>query len=124
MIERIGESLTNPVILPDGIALPARRYCSVSRLRRVAAIALQLALLVLPFSGGNAHERHCADADHAPAATMDMPCHSLPACSTPVMLAVATTEFVPIAFAAVVADGAAGTPLSVTQTPEPPPPRA
>lgn len=92
--------------------------------RRVIAIVLQLALLVLPFSGGNAHDRHCADSEHATTQAVDVPCHSLPACATPLMQAAVAVSFVPMAIAPAAPETAARAPLSVTQAPEPPPPRA
>ena len=93
-------------------------------MRRVTALILQLALLMLPLSGMRAQEAHCADADHAPAATMDLKCHSLPACAAPTMFVIDAVRFEPGAIVAVPADVVFAAPRSVTQTPEPPPPRA
>ena len=93
-------------------------------MRRVTALILQLALLMLPLSGMRAQDAHCAGADHAPAATMDLQCHSLPACASPAMQMVDAVRLEPGAIVTLLTNVAVEAPRSVTQTPEPPPPRA
>lgn len=112
------------MVLPDGVAGAARRYCSVSSPRVLVALILQLSLLALPFAGAGAHDRHCAEHDSAPAQTMDLKCHSLPACATPVMQVSEAVVVEPVAVVTLVVNAAAPAPLSVSYTPEPPPPRA
>ena len=93
-------------------------------MRRFTAMILQLALLALPLSGMRAQHAHCADADHAPTSTMDMKCHSLPACASVVMRAEAPVQVVSPAPIAVPTRPIAREHGTVTRAPEPPPPRA
>lgn len=93
-------------------------------IRRITATILQLALLLLPLSGIRAQDAHCDGADHAPVTAMDLQCHSLPACASPAMQLVDDVRFEPGAVVTVPADLAVEAPRSITQTPEPPPPRA
>ena len=93
-------------------------------MRRITALILQLALLVLPLSGIRAQDEHCAGSDHAPVTTMDLECHSMPSCASVVMRAEAPISAGPRPPIQVPAQPLAHGHGTVTRAPEPPPPRA